>query len=310
MDRRAKKLEKKRKERALTKKKAEALAAKRPSPLELLVRAASRAELAEAFVSAGWDHPEDPALVSVLVTRPLPNGDVAVAMALVDRTCLGIKDARVFEPMSTASVPVLLERLGAPHGGMEKCDALLAQSIVFNALDYSRALGFEPHEDFEPALFGPRPEALLDTPWSKHERPIYISGPRDDARAIVARLVKAVGPDGFDFHDASQFQDDPDDEDWDDDEGEDWDDDEEEIELVHSPLERTIERDGVTLRIRIYRSASVTDWLLEVEDHLGGSTVWDDRFPSDQAALDAALSAIEEEGVESLIVGSGDAEPA
>jgi hypothetical protein len=306
MDRRAKKLEKKRKDRALAKSKAAVLAAKRPSPYDRLVRAASRAALGEVFVSAGWDDPEHPALVSVLVTRPLANDEVAVAMALVDRTCLGIKDAHVFERMSPAHVAVLVQRLGAAHDGMEKCEALVAQSIVFHALDYARALGFEPHEDFEPALFGPRPETLLETPWCRHDRPIFLSGPRDDTRAVLARLERAVGAQGFDFEDRLALEDDSEDEEWDSDGGEQA----KEPELIVSPLEQTVERDGIALRIGIYRLAHEPDWVLEVEDPFGGSTVWDDRFASEQDALEAALSTIEEDGAESLIVRSSGADRA
>ena len=39
---------------------------------------------------------------------------------------------------------------------------------------------------------------------------------------------------------------------------------------------------------------------MEVVDHLGGSTVWDDRFPTDQAALDEAMATIEVEGIGSF----------
>jgi uncharacterized protein len=39
---------------------------------------------------------------------------------------------------------------------------------------------------------------------------------------------------------------------------------------------------------------------LEVVDHLGGSTVWDDPFPTDPAALDEAMAAIEVEGIGSF----------
>jgi hypothetical protein len=51
----------------------------------------------------------------------------------------------------------------------------------------------------------------------------------------------------------------------------------------------------------IYRGRNDPAWVLEVEDHLGGSTVWEGDFETDQAALDAALLAIEEDGVESFI---------
>jgi hypothetical protein len=72
------------------------------------------------------------------------------------------------------------------------------------------------------------------------------------------------------------------------------------IELIKSPLERKITRDGITVRICIYRGSEEAGWILEVEDQDGGSTVWDDRFPTDQAALDEAMQAIEADGIGSF----------
>lgn len=75
---------------------------------------------------------------------------------------------------------------------------------------------------------------------------------------------------------------------------------EKEPELVHSPLEREVTVDGTSVSIFIYRGEPENTWLLEIEDHLGGSTVWDDRFPTDQEALDEALKTIEQDGIESF----------
>jgi len=72
------------------------------------------------------------------------------------------------------------------------------------------------------------------------------------------------------------------------------------IELIHSPLTRTHSADGHTLQIQIYRSTG-SSWILEVVDELGTSTVWDEPFDSDTAALEAAFLAIEEEGVHSFV---------
>jgi hypothetical protein len=66
--------------------------------------------------------------------------------------------------------------------------------------------------------------------------------------------------------------------------------------ITHSPLECEVTRDGITVRICIYRGPDTPGWLLEVEDHLGGSTCWEDCFDTDNAALDEAMAAIEEEG--------------
>jgi uncharacterized protein len=65
---------------------------------------------------------------------------------------------------------------------------------------------------------------------------------------------------------------------------------------IHSPLERTLSGEGHTLRIAIYRGVNELDWILEIEDEAGTSIVFDERFASDHAALDAALAEIEAEG--------------
>lgn len=46
-------------------------------------------------------------------------------------------------------------------------------------------------------------------------------------------------------------------------------------------------------------------WLLEIVDGFDNSTVWHDSFDTDQQALDAALLAIEEDGIDSMIGGIG-----
>jgi hypothetical protein len=78
--------------------------------------------------------------------------------------------------------------------------------------------------------------------------------------------------------------------------------DDEEDELINSPHACTVTRDGVSVRIWIYRGAREEGWTLEVEDAQGGSTVWDDRFASDQAALDEAMQTIESDGIQSFTV--------
>ncbi len=293
MDRRAKKLEKKRKSRDQAKKNAKALAARASQKLALLAKSAGSAEFGPCYVSAGWDDLTSPALVAVLVTRKLEKGHFVPAIALVDRTCLGVKNGFAREPMPEHELAELIEDVGSAHGGMFRCDLLVAQSIVFHGIDYARSLGFEPHRDFPAALFGPRPAELLPTPWHASERPIYIAGPRDDPRRIVSQLKRTAGDAAFEYIDHHGL---PDYEDEDAEEGA----------LVYSPLETTVARDGVSVRVSIYRMARDAGWRLEVEDHLGGSSVWDDEFETDRAALDAALQAIEEEGIASFVVSGAD----
>jgi uncharacterized protein len=74
------------------------------------------------------------------------------------------------------------------------------------------------------------------------------------------------------------------------------------MEIIHSPLAQTYSADGHTLRVDIYRSAAECQWILEVEDEQGNSTVWDDPFETDKAALEAAILTIEEKGIASFVM--------
>ncbi len=67
--------------------------------------------------------------------------------------------------------------------------------------------------------------------------------------------------------------------------------------LVFSGLshERTV--DGHLLRISICKLKDVPGWSLEVVDEDGASTVWDDLFDNEEAALEKVLKAIKEEGL-------------
>ena len=56
---------------------------------------------------------------------------------------------------------------------------------------------------------------------------------------------------------------------------------------------RLVSRDGITVEILIYRGKDDSGWMLEAVDQEGGSTVWDDLFPTDQEALAEAMNTIE-----------------
>jgi len=193
MDRRAKKLELKRKRREQVKKEVRPVTRPHARASDSLVRAAGRAAFGVCWVSVDWDDLEQPDLVQVVVTRRLNDGRFLPAGALVDRTCLGIKDGFVGQPLRAQELPAFIERVGLPHGGMLECEPLIAQSLVFHALDYARKLGFEPHAEFHEPLFGPRPSMLLATPWCAPERPHYIAAPFDDTQAIMRRLSELPG---------------------------------------------------------------------------------------------------------------------
>jgi uncharacterized protein len=70
--------------------------------------------------------------------------------------------------------------------------------------------------------------------------------------------------------------------------------------LIVSPLSQRIARDGTAVEVEIYGDGKGA-WLLEVVDEFGNSTVWDDSFTTDSAALAEALNVIDSEGIAAVI---------
>ncbi len=187
---RQKKLEKKKKQRLAAR--TATRAATTPSSLNGVLRLAAQAPFGQAFMSPEWRSAE-PDLVSVVLTRQLENGSIVAGMALVDRTCLGVKNAFARQLHSKEELAELIELVGEAHESeLEEVSVLEAQSVVYNAIDYARSVGFEPDRDFPEPVFGPRPETLLETPLARSERPLYVPGPSDDVARIV-RIVEAKG---------------------------------------------------------------------------------------------------------------------
>jgi hypothetical protein len=154
---------------------------------------AARSAFGPAWVSSAlFDDDRIPPLVTVVIARHCGR-DLLAHILLVDRTCLGVKSAFVMRPMTSDELDHWVATVSDQGDPLQPCDPLLAQSVIFHAIDYAGALGFAPHSDFEQSLVGPRPAELLDTPLAHSSRPLYCSGPDDDVPRILQRLTEAVG---------------------------------------------------------------------------------------------------------------------
>jgi hypothetical protein len=74
----------------------------------------------------------------------------------------------------------------------------------------------------------------------------------------------------------------------------------EEYEVKMSPLCQEISSGSKSVKVEIYDDGE-DGWILEVVDEYGNSTVWDDPFPTDDAALTEVKKTISEEGIQMLI---------
>ncbi len=71
-------------------------------------------------------------------------------------------------------------------------------------------------------------------------------------------------------------------------------------EINSSPLSQRLHSNGKSVEVEIYEG-DPNKWILEVVDQYGNSTIWNDQFSSDQAALGEVKKTNREEGIESLI---------
>jgi hypothetical protein len=141
----------------------------------------------------------------VLISRELPDHSVAVAVFLVDRYCLGVKNAfsEVLNRSSYDARFVHEMRSQFPAGNVSPS---CARKVVEAAVAYAGNLGFAPHPDYNKAklLFGAvdAAECTEEFEFGKDGKPFYVAGPNDTlqrTRQIVSILHSKCGPDGFNY---------------------------------------------------------------------------------------------------------------
>lgn len=73
-------------------------------------------------------------------------------------------------------------------------------------------------------------------------------------------------------------------------------------EIEVPPLGGIVARDRMTVRAEFYRLVEGDEsWTLEVTDHEGGSTVWEDRFATDNELHAEFYRVLETDGIQSFL---------
>lgn len=141
----------------------------------------------------------------VMLSRLLPNGTVAVAAFLVDRYCLGVKDAFAFI-LGRSSYDEKFVRQTRSRFAVRDLSPPAARKIVEQAIAYARGLGIAPHPDYQTAmvLFGDidASECQEEFEFGKDGKPFFVPGPGETperSRQIVSILTHSCGADGFHY---------------------------------------------------------------------------------------------------------------
>ena len=126
-----------------------------------------------------------------------------VAAFLVDTFCLGVKNAFSNEGLVRRQIEAQLLPGYYQNGEPTKVGINYVKEIIYGAVDYARGLGFDPHPDFELSRHVLGSEEIGRTRnltfGGPEGKPLYVAGPDDDAAAILRKLRKGLGENGFNF---------------------------------------------------------------------------------------------------------------
>jgi hypothetical protein len=141
---------------------------------------------------------------SVLVSREVGDGLLAVAILLVDVYCLGVKDAylRIVTPLEYDD----FLRDIALHETLERVTPAYARKLVEDSVAYARDLGLSPHPDYEKTkrIWGTidPAECPVNFEFGKDGKPFYVTGPNDTparVRQVMEALTQSRGPNEFHY---------------------------------------------------------------------------------------------------------------
>jgi hypothetical protein len=194
-------------------KKLQRRAAKRKTKHQDMVRAKS-AGLAErldgaagcpVLHSCATDDLSEQGLGWVCLSRQQPDGTVAFAIFLVDRYCLGVKDATADITSRYNYDTNVIRKMRSEFRSTDLSPAA-TRKLIEGAVEYARGLGFAPHPDYHRAMhiFGTidPAECKEEFEFGHEGKPLFIRGPHDSSqrcRQILNTLEKSCGPGGFDY---------------------------------------------------------------------------------------------------------------
>ena len=148
---------------------------------------------------------QDSGIGWVLLSRELPGRHVAVACFLVDRYCLGVKDA-FGEVLSRPEYNNKYLRKMLSEKASYSVSPADARKLLEEAVAYARGLGLHPHADYFKAipLFGHinAADGTAHFEFGKDGKPLFIAGPHDTAercRQILGILNESCGPGNFHY---------------------------------------------------------------------------------------------------------------
>ncbi len=167
-----------------------------------ILRQARSYPVYECLISESWQQ-DEPGLVQIVLARQQPGGDICFGVYLVDKLCLGLKNTFANANFSRSRYQDEILDPISRRSKLKDCPIELAHQMIYESIDYAAQFGFEPNKDFALSQFMLQPRGELEEPYhltfGKNGKPLYISGPHDNAQRIIRQLEKTAGPGNYDY---------------------------------------------------------------------------------------------------------------
>lgn len=165
-----------------------------PKPMgerEYIKKVARKLPIAKCKINESW---KEDGMVSITIGRQKGNGDFVVGMYLIDTLLLGLKDTTYLGQMADFELAEMIENYAQSSGlNLIDCDPVLAQNIIYGAIEFAEDFGFQPHKDFkltEYILNDVETIEFMDIEFGRDGKPVLILGPNDDLKTIEKVLIK------------------------------------------------------------------------------------------------------------------------
>ncbi len=143
-------------------------------------------------------------LGNIILSRRFADGNIAMAVFLVDVFCLGVKNAFI----TITDEDDFDDKIDNMRNEAEfkTTHPSYARKLIETAVDYAHSIGFEPHSDYKSAqrVFNGIDAAACAEQFQmgKDGMPFYISGPSDSMarrQLIINTLTRTCGPNCFHY---------------------------------------------------------------------------------------------------------------
>ena len=198
----AKRRQKARERKAAKRKEKRTVSRSRSQSPRAVLRASASWPLYECLLTEEWQ--QEGAITQILVARRSREGRIATGAFLVDLGCLGVKSAFAGLFDSRWEYQQKLRKRVTSQQKMVKADPNLVTKIIREGIAYAGELGFRPDPDYRDAMhvLGDADPDACDVPiplGGPEGKPFFIAGPYDNVDAIMTKLTRKLGPDGFHF---------------------------------------------------------------------------------------------------------------